>query len=69
VVARTIVGLAIVLAVVSGLYWLVRTAAKAKSGQLEDRIEVVATTTPIRVYTAEEARAMDLQLAPAAQSP
>jgi flagellar protein FliO/FliZ len=95
-IARTIVGLAIVLAVVYGLYWLLKSAAKSRSGQSDDRIEVVATTTlapnralhlirsgdelilvgateqsvtPIRVYSAEEARAMDLELAAAAQLP
>ena len=96
VVVRTIVGLAIVLAVVYGLYWLLRSAAKARNGQADGRIEVVATTTlapnrslhlirsggelilvgsseqsvtPIRVYTAEEALAMDLELQTAAQLP
>jgi len=95
-IARTIVGLAIVLAVVYGLYWLLKSAAKSRSGQTDGRIEVVATTTlapnralhlirsgdelilvgatehsvtPIRVYSAEEARAMDLELAAAAQLP
>ena len=95
-IARTIVGLAIVLAVVYGLYWLLKSAAKSRAGQTDGRIEVVATTTlapnralhlirsgdelilvgateqsvtPIRVYSAEEARAMDLELAAAAQLP
>jgi flagellar protein FliO/FliZ len=95
-IARTIVGLAIVLAVVYGLYWLLKSAAKSRSGQSDGRIEVVATTTlapnralhlirsgdelilvgateqsvtPIRVYSAEEARAMDIELAAAAQLP
>jgi flagellar protein FliO/FliZ len=95
-IARTIVGLAIVLAVVYGLYWLLKSAAKSRAGQSDGRIEVVATTTlapnralhlirsgdelilvgateqsvtPIRVYSAEEARAMDLELAAAAQLP
>jgi flagellar protein FliO/FliZ len=93
-IARTIVGLAIVLAVVYGLYWLLKSAAKSRAGQSDGRIEVVATTTlapnralhlirsgdelilvgateqsvtPIRVYSAEEARAMDIELAAAAQ--
>lgn len=93
-VARTIVGLAIVLAVVYGLYWLLKSTAKARSAQSDERIAVVATTTlapnralhlirsgdeliligateqsltPIRVYSAEEARAMDIELAAAAQ--
>jgi flagellar protein FliO/FliZ len=95
-VVRTIVGLAIVLAVVYGLYWLLRSAARARSGQADGRIEVVATTTlapnrslhliragdelilvgaaeqsvtPIRVYSADEVQAMELQLATAAQLP
>ena len=95
-VARTIVGLAIVLAVVYGLYWLLKSAAKSRSGESDDRIAVVATTTlapnralhlvrsgdelillgvtehsvtPIRVYSAEEAQAMELELATAAQLP
>jgi flagellar protein FliO/FliZ len=95
-IARTIVGLAIVLAVVYGLYWLLKSAAKSRTAQTDGRIEVVATTTlapnralhlirsgdeliligateqsvtPIRVYSAEEARAMDLELAAAAQLP
>ena len=92
-IARTIVGLAIVLAVVYGLYWLLKSAAKSRTGQSDGRIEVVATTTlapnralhlvrsgdelilvgateqsvtPIRVYSAEEAQAMELELAAAA---
>jgi flagellar protein FliO/FliZ len=95
-IARTIVGLAIVLAVVYGLYWLLKSAAKSRAGERDGRIEVVATTTlapnrslhlirsgdelilvgateqsltPIRVYSAEEARAMELELAAAAQLP
>ena len=43
-VVRTIVGLAIVLAVVYGLYWLLRSAAKARNSQSDERIAVVATT-------------------------
>jgi flagellar protein FliO/FliZ len=93
-VARTIVGLAIVLAVVYGLYWLLKSTAKSRASQSDERINIVATTTlapnralhlirsgdelilvgatehsvtPIRVYSAEEARAMDIQLAAAAQ--
>ena len=95
-IARTFVGLAIVLAVVYGLYWLLKSAAKSRSGESDDRIAVVATTTlapnralhlvrsgdelillgvteqsvtPIRVYSAEEAQAMELELATAAQLP
>jgi flagellar protein FliO/FliZ len=93
-VARTIVGLAIVLAVVYGLYWLLKSTAKSRAAQSDERIAVVATTTlapnralhlirsgdeliligateqsvtPIRVYSADEARAMDIELAAAAQ--
>jgi flagellar protein FliO/FliZ len=93
-VARTIVGLAIVLAVVYGLYWLLKSTAKSRAAQSDERIAVVATTTlapnralhlirsgdeliligateqsvtPIRVYSAEEARAMDIEFAAAAQ--
>jgi flagellar protein FliO/FliZ len=93
-IARTVVGLAIVLAVVYGLYWLLKSTAKSRAAQSDERIEVVATTTlapnrslhlirsgdelillgateqsvtPIRVYSAEEARAMDIELAAAAQ--
>ena len=93
-VARTIVGLAIVLAVVYGLYWLLKSTARSRAAQSDERIAVVATTTlapnralhlirsgdeliligateqsltPIRVYSAEEARAMDIELAAAAQ--
>jgi flagellar protein FliO/FliZ len=93
-VARTIVGLAIVLAVVYGLYWLLKSTAKSRAAQSDERIAVVATTTlapnralhlirsgdeliligateqsvtPIRVYSAAEARAMDIELAAAAQ--
>jgi flagellar protein FliO/FliZ len=43
-VVRTIVGLAIVLAVVYGLYWLLRSAAKSRSSQSDERIAVIATT-------------------------
>ena len=44
-VARTIVGLAIVLAVVYGLYWLLKSTAKSRAAQSDERIAVVATTT------------------------
>jgi flagellar protein FliO/FliZ len=43
-VVRTVVGLAIVLAVVYGLYWLLRSAAKSRSSQSDERIAVIATT-------------------------
>ena len=44
--ARTIVGLAIVLAVVFAIYWLLKTFAKGKSagGKGDGRMEIVATT-------------------------
>ena len=43
-VVRTIVGLAIVLAVIYGLYWLLRANARARGGSSDDRIAVVAST-------------------------
>jgi flagellar protein FliO/FliZ len=43
-IARVIVGLAIVLAVVYGVYWLLKSAARARMGSSDDRISVVATT-------------------------
>jgi flagellar biosynthetic protein FliO len=43
-IVRTIVGLAVVLAVVYGLYWLLRSAAKARAGTGDERIAVIATT-------------------------
>ena len=58
-VVRTIVGLAIVLAVVYGLYWLLKSAARAKSGHSDDRIEVVATTTLAQGRTLHLIRAGD----------
>jgi flagellar protein FliO/FliZ len=44
--ARTIVGLAIVLAVVFGIYWLLKAYAKSKTstGKGDGRMEIVATT-------------------------
>jgi flagellar protein FliO/FliZ len=44
--ARTIVGLAIVLAVVFGIYWLLKTYTKGKrsGGKGDGRMEIVATT-------------------------
>jgi flagellar protein FliO/FliZ len=44
-IARMIVGLAIVLAVIYGVYWLLKSYRKAKSTAGDGRIEVVATTT------------------------
>lgn len=41
---RMIVGLAIVLAVIYGVYWLLKTYGKSKKPQGDGRIEVVATT-------------------------
>jgi flagellar protein FliO/FliZ len=43
-VVRTIVGLAVVLGVIYGVYWLLRSAARAKSGRPDERIGVIATT-------------------------
>ena len=43
-IVRTIVGLAVVLCVIYGVYWLLKSAAKAKSGRGDERIGVVATT-------------------------
>jgi flagellar biosynthetic protein FliO len=43
-VIRTIVGLAVVLGVIYGVYWLLKSAARAKSGRADERIGVIATT-------------------------
>jgi flagellar protein FliO/FliZ len=43
-IARMIVGLAIVLLVIYGVYWLLKSYRKAKSTSSDGRIEVVATT-------------------------
>jgi flagellar protein FliO/FliZ len=43
-IVRTIVGLAIVLAVIYGVYWLLRSAGRARSGRADERIGVIATT-------------------------
>jgi flagellar protein FliO/FliZ len=43
-VIRTIVGLAVVLAVIYGVYWLLKASARAKSGKGDDRIGIIATT-------------------------
>ncbi len=43
-IIRTIVGLAVVLGVIYGVYWLLKSAAKAKAGRPDDRIGVIATT-------------------------
>jgi flagellar biosynthetic protein FliO len=43
-VVRTIVGLAVVLGVIYGVYWLLKSAARAKSGRADERIGVIATT-------------------------
>ena len=43
-VIRTIVGLAVVLAVIYGVYYLLKTAARAKAGRPDERIGVIATT-------------------------
>jgi flagellar protein FliO/FliZ len=42
--ARTVAGLAIVLAVLFGIYWLFKTYAKGKQTKSDGRLEVVATT-------------------------
>jgi flagellar protein FliO/FliZ len=42
--ARTIVGLAIVLAVLFGVYWLLKTYAKGNKTKGDGRLEIVATT-------------------------
>ena len=43
-IARVVVGLAIVLAVVYGVYWLLKSAARARMGSGDDSITVVSTT-------------------------
>jgi flagellar protein FliO/FliZ len=43
-VIRTIVGLAVVLGVIYGVYWLLKSTARAKGGRPDDRIGLVATT-------------------------
>ena len=43
-IIRTIVGLAVVLAVIYGVYWLLKSSARAKSGRADERIGVIATT-------------------------
>jgi flagellar protein FliO/FliZ len=43
-IARTVVGLAIVLGVVYGLYWLLKSAGRSRGGDGSGRIELVATT-------------------------
>jgi len=43
-VIRTIVVLAVVLGVIDGVYWLLKSAARAKAGRSDERIGVVATT-------------------------
>ena len=43
-IIRTIVGLAVVLAVIYGVYWLLKSSARAKSGRPDERIGVIATT-------------------------
>ena len=42
--ARTIVGLGIVLAVVFGIYWLLKTYGKSRTGAGDGRLEILATT-------------------------
>ena len=43
-VIRTIVGLAVVLGVIYGVYWLLKSHARARSGRADERIGVIATT-------------------------
>ena len=43
-IIRTIVGLAVVLGVIYGLYWLLRSAGRARSSRGDERMVVVATT-------------------------
>jgi flagellar protein FliO/FliZ len=43
-VIRTIVGLAVVLGVIYGVYWLLKTSARSKAGRGDERIGVIATT-------------------------
>jgi flagellar protein FliO/FliZ len=43
-VIRTIVGLAVVLGVIYGVYWMLKSAARAKAGRPDERIGVIATT-------------------------
>jgi flagellar protein FliO/FliZ len=44
-IVRGVVGLFVVLAVVYGLYWLLKSAARSKNGASDARMQVVATTT------------------------
>lgn len=87
-VARMLGGLAVVLAVIFGVYWLLKTFGRARGLQADGRMTVLATTslsasrtlhlvrvgeelvllgsseqsvTPIRVYTADEARGLGLE--------
>jgi flagellar protein FliO/FliZ len=43
-VIRTVVGLAVVLAVIYGVYWLLKSSARSKAGRADERIGVIATT-------------------------
>jgi len=96
--ARMVVGLAIVIAVIYGVYWLLKAYGRSKGAPRDDgRMTVVATTqlapnrslhlvrvgeelmlvgsadgglTPLRVYTAAEARQLDQEvLTPTSASP
>jgi flagellar protein FliO/FliZ len=42
-IVRAVAGLAIVLGVIYGLYWLLRKSARGRSGHIDGRLEVVAT--------------------------
>lgn len=41
---RTIVGLAVVLGVIYGVYWLLKATSRSRAGRPDDRIGLVATT-------------------------
>jgi flagellar protein FliO/FliZ len=43
-VVRLVVGLAIVLAVIYGVYWLLRAYSRSRAGGSDERVEVIATT-------------------------
>jgi flagellar protein FliO/FliZ len=87
--ARMVVGLAIVIAVIYGVYWLLKAYGRSKGGLSDDgRMSVLATTalgpnravhlvrvgdelvlvgsaeggvTPIRVYSADDVRRLELE--------
>lgn len=88
---RTVIGLLVVLAVIYGVYWLLRAYGRSRSGSSSDQMQVIATTTlganrslqlvrsgdevilvgvaeqsvtPIRIYSAEEARRFGVGVEP-----